>query len=79
MVGNGHPSFQARFRMTDIEHFNAAAARRAEAPLATSVLSRSSSSALQGALIRLMIRFAKAYQLELTGYGSVPLWAARER
>jgi hypothetical protein len=73
--------------MTDTEHLNAAAARRAEAPLATSVLSRSSSSGLQRALSnRLMIRFVKGSSprgatkiLELTGHGSVPLWAARER
>jgi hypothetical protein len=55
--GNGVPSFQARARMLDTEDLNAAAARRAEAPLATSVLSRSSSSGLHGALrIRFMIR-----------------------
>jgi hypothetical protein len=63
---------RARSRMLGTEHLNAAAARRAEAPLATSVFSRSSSSELQGALIRLMIRFVRLIELELTGHGSVP-------
>jgi hypothetical protein len=74
------PEFAGSVPNADTEHLNAAAARRAEAPLATNVLSRSSSSGLQGALcIRLMIRFVKCLSprgaakiLELTGYGSVP-------